>query len=63
MGKKITVCTPTYNRGELLKYLFDSLSKQNFDSFEWIIVDDGSCDNTETIVKQFVLNATFPVIY
>lgn len=53
MGIKITICTPTYNRGYLLKNLYRSLIKQSFKEFEWIIVDDGSSDDTFQIVKEF----------
>lgn len=50
----ISICTPTYNRAELLKRLYESLKKQNFKQFEWIIIDDGSTDNTEEIVTSFI---------
>lgn len=50
----ITVFTPTYNRAHLLERLYISLCDQSYKNFEWIIVDDGSKDNTETIVKKFV---------
>lgn len=49
---KITVFTPTYNRASTLQRVFDSLCNQTFLDFEWIIVDDGSTDKTETIVKD-----------
>lgn len=51
---KITVFTPTYNRANLLTNLYNSLIKQNFKSFEWLIVDDGSKDNTEEVVNTFI---------
>lgn len=51
--KKITVLTPTYNRGSLLKHLYQSLCIQEFVDFEWIIVSDGSEDRTEEIVDEF----------
>ena len=54
MGVKITVCTPTYNRGKLLNKLYNSLKSQDFKNFEWLIVDDGSTDNTEIIVNKFI---------
>lgn len=52
---KISVLTPTYNRGELLKNLYNSLvqnSKYKVD-IEWLIMDDGSKDNTKEIVEKF----------
>lgn len=52
---KISVLTPTYNRGELLKKLYQSLlenSKYGL-NIEWLIMDDGSKDKTEEIVKNF----------
>ena len=52
-SKLITVFTPTYNRGLLLENLYKSLLKQTFTDFEWLIVDDGSKDNTKEVVAQF----------
>ncbi len=49
-----TVFTPTYNRGKLLKRLYNSLKEQTFADFEWLIVDDGSTDDTEDIVKAYI---------
>ena len=49
----ITVLTPSYNRGDLLKNLYQSLRDQIFDDFEWIIVDDGSTDSTSEIITHF----------
>lgn len=42
----ITVLTPTYNRAYIIENLYNSLKRQNYRNFEWIIVDDGSIDNT-----------------
>lgn len=50
----ITVFTPTYNRAHLLPRLYESLCKQTFKDFEWVIVDDGSVDETRKIVSSFV---------
>lgn len=50
----ITVFTPTYNRVNLLLRLYDSLKSQTFQDFEWIIVDDGSTDDTEDVVKEWL---------
>lgn len=60
---KITVFTPTYNRGNLLRRVYVSLQKQTYKDFEWVIVDDGSTDETERIVNEFKNEAMFPVIY
>lgn len=61
---RFTVLTPTYNRGALLGNLFDSLCRQSFRDFEWVIIDDGSTDDTEQIVEQFrKRNPGFPVVY
>lgn len=49
----ITVFTPAYNRAHLLPRLYESLKAQTFQDFEWIIVDDGSIDNTEEVVKEW----------
>lgn len=50
----ITVFTPTYNRARLLPRLYNSLTKQSYKNFEWLIVDDGSTDNTECVVNEFI---------
>lgn len=51
--KKITVFTPTYNRAELLPRLYDSLCTQTNQDFVWLIVDDGSEDDTQELVEQW----------
>ena len=48
----ITVFTPAYNRARTLPGLYESLRQQNDRSFEWLIVDDGSTDDTEKTVKK-----------
>lgn len=58
-----TVFTSTYNRGELLKNIFKGLSSQLFKNFEWIIIDDGSTDNTREVVNGFLLESTFTIKY
>lgn len=50
---RITVFTPTYNRGYILEKLYRSLKKQTFLDFEWLIIDDGSIDNTKELVKKW----------
>ena len=48
----ITILTPTYNRASLLPRLFDSLLRQTSKDFEWIVVDDGSTDDTREVVAN-----------
>ena len=48
----ITVITPTYNRAHLLPRLYDSLCRQTFTDFEWIVVDDGSTDDTQEVLAK-----------
>lgn len=50
----VTIFTPTYNRGYTLPRLYQSLIKQTAGDFEWLIVDDGSVDNTEDVVRRFI---------
>ena len=58
----LSIVTPTYNRGHLLPRCFASLLAQTEQDFEWIIVDDGSADNTEAVVKSFE-TTNFPITY
>ena len=51
---KLTVFTPAYNRGHTLPRTYESLKKQDCKDFIWLIVDDGSADNTGEIVSQWI---------
>ncbi len=60
----LSIVTPTYNRANLLRNAYNSLKKQTDMFFEWIIVDDGSQDNTENIVNEFIEKEdAFKIIY
>lgn len=50
----ISVITPTYNRAYILGKCYESLVNQTSKDFEWVVVDDGSSDNTEELVKSFI---------
>lgn len=50
MNKLITVLTATYNRAHVLSDLYHSLCRQANCQFDWLIIDDGSTDDTETMV-------------
>lgn len=61
---KITVFTPTFNRGYVIERLYRSLQRQSYRDFEWIIVDDGSIDNTEELVNLWIQDKNdFPIYY
>lgn len=59
----ISIFTPAYNRAHLLSRLYNSLVEQYAYNFEWIIVDDGSTDNTSEVVKGFVAENKIPITY
>lgn len=59
----ITILTPTYNRSNLLPELYESLLRQTSKDFEWLIVDDGSSDNTKEVLKRMSQGSIFPVRY
>ena len=58
-----TVFTPAYNRAKLLPRAYESLKKQTFKDFEWLIIDDGSTDNTAEVVKEWQATSPFPIHY
>ncbi|WP_345796644.1 glycosyltransferase family 2 protein [Castellaniella sp. MT123] len=57
----LTILTPTYNRRHTLPHLYDSLYKQGRQDFEWLIVDDGSVDDTMSWVQGCQAQAEFPI--
>ena len=54
--KQFSIITPTFNQSQYLPRIFDCLSQQDDVDIEWIIVDDGSSDNTKEIVSSFEKN-------
>ena len=53
MEKTFNIFTPTYNRKSKLKRTYESLKNQTFKDFTWLIIDDGSTDNTKEVVDEF----------
>jgi glycosyltransferase involved in cell wall biosynthesis len=49
---KVSICIPTYNRREYLKETLESVFNQTYRDYEVVIVDDGSTDGTEQMIKQ-----------
>ena len=58
-----TVFTPTFNRCDLLARTYESLCEQTFQDFEWLIVDDGSTDDTLRRVQAWQQAARFSIRY
>ncbi|NOL50449.1 glycosyltransferase family 2 protein [Pelistega europaea] len=59
----ITVMTPSYNRAHTLSRVYESLLAQTFQSFEWLIVDDGSTDNTKELVDLWIAEGKLNIRY
>ncbi|MEK4262245.1 MULTISPECIES: glycosyltransferase family A protein [Paenibacillus] len=57
------VVTPTYNRAYTLDKCYESLKRQTYKSFIWMIVDDGSTDNTEKLVEQWISEKKIEIRY
>ena len=58
-----TVFTPTFNRAHTLHRVYTSLCEQTFTDFEWLVVDDGSEDDTQALITKLKKEAPFPVRY
>lgn len=58
-----TVLTPTYNRADTLGRVYESLKAQDFGDFEWLIIDDGSSDNTAELVAGWAAEEIIPIRY
>lgn len=63
MEKRITVFTPTYNRAHLLHNCYESLLKQENKQFKWLIIDDGSTDNTKEVVEKWIQENLIEIKY
>lgn len=59
----LSIFTPTYNRAYILSELYESLVKQTDKNFEWILVDDGSTDNTSELVNKWILESKITIRY
>lgn len=52
--KMLTVFTPTYNRAYCLHRVYNSLIEQTCTDFDWLIIDDGSTDDTAELVGTWI---------
>lgn len=59
----LTVFTPTYNRAYTLHKCYESLKRQTCKDFIWLIIDDGSSDNTRELVEEWVQENTVTIQY
>ncbi len=63
MNYPITIFTPTFNRGYCLQRAYDSLCRQTCSEFEWLVIDDGSTDNTAELVRQWQAESKVAIRY
>ncbi len=61
--KEITVFTPTYNRIKTLGRVYESLLSQTNKDFIWLIIDDGSTDNTSELIGQWINGGKIEIEY
>jgi len=61
--KTLTVFTPTYNRAFCLPQLYKSLCRQTSQDFEWLLIDDGSKDNTQELINSWIADNKIKISY
>lgn len=49
----LTIFTPAYNRGYIINNCYESLCRQTCKNFVWLVIDDGSTDNTSELIKEW----------
>lgn len=59
----ITVFTPTFNRRKLLERVYKSLITQTCYDFEWLVIDDGSTDNTSDLINEYIQEDRIKIQY
>lgn len=63
MKPALSILTPTYNRAYTLPRLYKTLVEQTDKNFEWVVVDDGSTDDTYAVISQWQSSSQFSIIY
>ena len=61
--KTVTVLVPAYNRAHTIGRTYESLGRQTCKDFEWLVIDDGSADNTRALVEGWIKEDKIPVRY
>lgn len=62
-GLFITVFTPVYNRGYCVRNVYESLVEQSFKNFEWLVINDGSTDNTDEVINSCIQEEKISIRY
>lgn len=60
---KVSVLTPTWNRAAYLERVWGSLDRQTYRDFEWLIADDCSTDETESMVRALAKRSEFQIVF
>lgn len=63
LNYKFTIFTPTYNRENTLLRCYQSILDQNIHDIEWIVIDDGSIDQTKALIHSIMKTAPFEITY
>jgi glycosyltransferase involved in cell wall biosynthesis len=63
MVPTLTVFTPTFNRAYTLHMCYESLKRQTSKDFVWLIIDDGSTDQTEELIQSWISEGSVPIQY
>ncbi len=63
MSKVLTIFTPAFNRAYTLNKCYESLKNQTVKDFKWLIVDDGSTDNTKDLVNEWICEGILDITY
>lgn len=61
--KRLTIFTPAYNRAHLLPRLYESLKKQTSQDFVWMVIDDGSTDDTQSLIHSYIAESVLDIKY
>lgn len=59
----LTIFTPAYNRAHTIDRTYESLCRQTCNDFEWLVIDDGSTDNTRQLVEGWISENKIPIRY
>lgn len=63
MSYPLTVFTPTFNRAHTLARTYQSMCRQTCCDFEWLVIDDGSTDDTAALVDKWIAENKLPIRY